>query len=186
MAKWFLERESSPAFSTYDAARIPSVDCAAMLEYGTGVFFKSAGHTWTFEGGTSSHIDLSPERTEALRKFVHREAPFPADMVLTVCLSSKGKQFLGVIPPVGMVIGGTEDEKYYFYVSGVYYCLLIGSHRYQHESARVQPAGREARIRWGRMGRPGTRHYEASRAWHCAVSEAQRGTEAEAVTAVHW
>ena len=26
-----------------------------------------------------------------------------------------------------MVIEGTEDEKYYFYVSGVYYCLLVGT-----------------------------------------------------------
>jgi hypothetical protein len=117
---------NKPDFTLYDAAKIPSVDCAAMLEYGIGVFFKSAVHTWQFEDGTSSHIDLDPERTEALRKFVHREAPFPVDMVLTVSLSSKGKQFLGVIPPVGMVIGGTEDEKYYFYVSGVYYCLMIG------------------------------------------------------------
>ena len=101
-------------FKMYDAAKIPSVDCLAMLEYGAGVFFKSAVHRWKFEDGTFSHIDLGPERTEALRKSVHRQSPFPVDMVLTVCLSSKGKQFLGVIPPIGMVIGGT-----YFYVSGV-------------------------------------------------------------------
>ncbi len=116
-----------PDFTLYDAAKIPSVDCAAILEYGSGVFFKSAVHTWRFEDGTSTHIDLGPARTEALRKFVHREAPFPADMVLTVCLSSKRRQFLGVIPPVCMEIGGAEEEKYYFYVSGVYYCLLIGA-----------------------------------------------------------
>lgn len=118
---------NEPDFKMYDAAKIPSVDCPAMLEYGTGVFFKSAVHTWKFEDGTSTHIDLGPAQTEALRKFVHREAPFPSDMVLTVCLSSKGKQFLGVIPPIGMEIGGKEDEKYYFYVSGVYYCLMIGA-----------------------------------------------------------
>jgi hypothetical protein len=43
-------------------------------------------------------------------------------MVLTVCLSSKAKQFLGFIPPIEM-----EDKKYYFYVSGVYYCLTTGA-----------------------------------------------------------
>jgi hypothetical protein len=118
---------NEPDVTLYDAAKIPGVDCAAMLEYGIGVFFKSAAHTWRFEDGTSSHIDLGPERTEALRKFVHREAPFPGDMVLTVCLSSKRKQFLGVIPPLQMEIGGTEDERYYFHVSGVYYCLMIGT-----------------------------------------------------------
>jgi hypothetical protein len=117
---------NEPDFTLYDAAKIPDVDCAAMLEYGTGVFFKSAAHTWEFEDGTSTHIDLGPERTEALRKFVHREAPFPVDMVLTVCLSSKRKQFFGVIPPIQMGVQGTEDERYYFHVSGVQYLLLIG------------------------------------------------------------
>jgi hypothetical protein len=66
-----------PDFKMYDAAKIPSVDCPAMLEYGAGVFFKSAVHRWKFEDGTSSHIDLGPERTEALRKFVHREISVP-------------------------------------------------------------------------------------------------------------
>jgi hypothetical protein len=89
-----------PDFKMYDAVKIPSVDCPAMLEYGAGVLFKSAVHRWKFEDGTSSPIDLGPERTA---------------------------QFLGVIPPIGMVIGGTEDEKYYFYVSGVYYCLMVGA-----------------------------------------------------------
>jgi hypothetical protein len=106
--------------------KVPSVDCAAILEYGVGVFFKSAVHTWRFEDGTSSHIDLGPERTEALRKFVHRDARFPDDMALTVCLSSKAKQFLGVIPPLEMQPQGTEERRYYFHVSGVYYCLLVG------------------------------------------------------------
>lgn len=118
---------NEPDFVLYDAAMVPSVDCAAILEYGMGVFFKAAVHTWKFEDGTSSHIDLNPPRTEALRKFVHREAPLPNDMVLTVCLSSKAKQFWGVIPPLGMQPQGTEEERYYFYVSGVYYCLLVGS-----------------------------------------------------------
>jgi hypothetical protein len=111
-----------PDFALYDAATIPAVDCAAMLEYGTGVFFKSAVHTWNFDDGTSSHIDISQQQIEALRKFVHRETTFPQDMVLTVCLSSKAKQFLGFIPPIEM-----EDKKYYFYVSGVYYCLTTGA-----------------------------------------------------------
>jgi len=117
---------NEPDVTLYDAATIPGVDCAAMLEYGTGVFFKSAVHTWEFEDGTSTHIDLGPERTEALRKFVHREGPFPVDMVLTVCLSSKRKQFFGVIPPLQMEAQGTEAERYYFHVSGVYYLLMIG------------------------------------------------------------
>lgn len=118
---------NEPDITVYDAAKIPGVDCAAMLEYGTGVFFKSAAHTWKFEDGTSTHIDLGPDRTEALRKFAHREGPFPADMVLTVCLSTKSKQFLGVIPPLQMQVNGTEEERYYFHVPGVYYCLLIGT-----------------------------------------------------------
>lgn len=118
---------NEPDFVLYDAAKNSSVDCAAILEYGAGVFFKAAVHTWRFEDGTSSHIDLGPERTEALRKFVHREATFPGDMVLTVCLSSKARQFWGVIPPLDMQPNGSEDERYYFYVSGVYYCLLVGA-----------------------------------------------------------
>ena len=118
---------NEPDFTLYDAATVPRVDCAAMLEYGAGVFFKSAAHTWNFEDGTSTHIDLGPERTESLRKFVHRKAPFPVDMVLTVCLSSKRKQFLGVIPPIQMGVQGKEDERYFFHVSGVQYLLLIGA-----------------------------------------------------------
>lgn len=47
--------------------------------------------------------------------------------MLTVCLSSKLKQFWGVIPPLRMQPNGTEDERYYFYVSGVCYCLLVGN-----------------------------------------------------------
>ncbi|MGB8476678.1 MAG: hypothetical protein WCE61_21560 [Candidatus Acidiferrum sp.] len=116
-----------PDFILYDALTVPGVDCAAVLEYGMGVFFKAAVHTWKFEDGTSSHIDLSSERTEALRKFTHREAGFPDDMVLTVCISSNAKQMLSVLMPIGMGPESGEDERYYFYVNGVYYCLMIGS-----------------------------------------------------------
>ncbi len=118
---------NEPDLILYDAAKIPSVDCSAILEYGMGVFLKAAVHTWRFEDGTTSHIDLGPERTEVLRKFIHREGSFPHDMVLTVCLSSRAKQFWGVIPPLRMQPQGTEEERYYFHVSGVYYCLLVGS-----------------------------------------------------------
>jgi hypothetical protein len=98
-----------------------------MLEYGMGVFFKAAVHTWECEDGTSSHIELSPERTEALRKFSRREADFPDDAVLTVCVSSKVQQMLCILMPIGMKPESGEEERFYFYVNGVYYCLMMGT-----------------------------------------------------------
>jgi hypothetical protein len=116
-----------PDFLLYDAGKIPAVDCSAILEYGAGVFFKSAAHTWKFEDGTTSHIELDSPLTEALRKFVHREGPFPRGMILTVCVSTKTKQFLGVIPPIGMEPTNAEELRYYFHVPGIYYCLIVGN-----------------------------------------------------------
>lgn len=48
---------NEPDLILYDAAKIPSVDCAAILEYGMGVFFKAAIHIWRFEDGSTSYID---------------------------------------------------------------------------------------------------------------------------------
>jgi hypothetical protein len=47
-------------------------------------------------------------------------------MVLTICLSSKAKQMLGVLMPIGMEPKSGEEERFYFYVNSVFYCLIMG------------------------------------------------------------
>lgn len=110
-------------YKLYEGAKIPGLDCAALLNYGAGIFFKAAAHVWNFEG-LPCGIDLGPH-TESLRQFVLNGVDLPADMVIGLSIASTRPKFLGFFPPVAM--DDPECVKYKFYVSGVLYTLMVGS-----------------------------------------------------------
>jgi hypothetical protein len=117
---------NEPDVVLYDAATIPLIDCPAILHYGAGIFFKAACHEWKFEDGTTSQIDMSSERMELLRKFVHKGSSLPEEIVITVCVSTRPTQLVGFVGPIQMQLHGEEEARYYFHVSGVYFCILLG------------------------------------------------------------
>lgn len=109
-------------YKLYDGTRIPGLDCAALLHYGAGVFFKAAAYVWDFEGLTTG-IDLGTH-AESLRKFVLDGVDLPPDVVIGLSLASTPPRFLGFFPPVAM--DDPECVKYKFYVSGILYTLMVG------------------------------------------------------------
>jgi hypothetical protein len=110
-------------YKLYDGTRIPNLDCAALLHYGAGIFFKAAAHVWDCEG-LPYGIDLGAH-TESLRKFVLDGVDLPPDLVIGLSLASTPPRFLGFFPPVAM--DDPECLKYKFYVSGVLYTLMVGN-----------------------------------------------------------
>jgi hypothetical protein len=110
-------------YKVYDGAMISGLDCAAILHYGAGIFFKAAVHKWEFEG-LACGIDLGA-RTESLRKFVLDGVDLPSDIAIGVSVASTKPKFLGFFPPVAM--DDPECVKYKFYVSGILYTLMVGN-----------------------------------------------------------
>jgi hypothetical protein len=110
-------------YGLYDGSRIPDLDCAALLHYGAGVFFKAAAHQWNLEGFRSG-IDLG-DHFESLRRFVLDGIELPQDIVIGLSLASTPPKFLGFFPPVRM--NDPECVKFKFYVSGILYTLMIGN-----------------------------------------------------------
>lgn len=122
-----LFRGQTPLFAEngyklYDGTKVPGLDCASLLHYGAGIFFKAAAHTWDFKG-TPSSIDIGKYK-EPLRKFLHDGVALPADVLISVGISGIKPQFIGFLPPVQMQ--DPEGVKYTFYISGVLYTLRLG------------------------------------------------------------
>src|ERR1700693_2833176 len=104
------------------AAAISEWDCEKLLYYGAGIFFKAGVHKWDVEGNKVS-IDLGPDLDE-LRRFVLGEAPFPADMALSLSIAGNANPFLGTVSPVPT--DGQSFEQFQFYVPGLMYTLQVG------------------------------------------------------------
>jgi hypothetical protein len=110
-------------YKLFDGTKVPGVDCAALLHYGAGMFFKAAAHTWDFKG-VPFGIDIG-KYMEPLRKFVHDGVELPDDVLISVGISGKQPLFIGFLPPVQMQ--EADGVKYTFYVSGVLYTLRLGA-----------------------------------------------------------
>jgi hypothetical protein len=98
------------------------LDCAALLHYGAGIFFKAAAHTWDFKG-SPCNIEIG-EHKEVLRKLVLDGVDLPSNVIISVGISSKKPDFIGFVPPTQMM--EPLAVKYTFYVSGVLYTLRFG------------------------------------------------------------
>ena len=85
-------------YAVYDAKAISEWDCAKLLHYGAGIFFKAGVHEWESEGDKIS-IDLGPDLDE-LRRFVLGEAAFPADMALSISIAGNANPLLATVSPV--------------------------------------------------------------------------------------
>jgi len=78
-----------PLFDTGDitvylAARIPEIDVEKITGFAMGIFWKASVHSW-LGGASAPRIELGPY-SEALRKYLYREAPFPRNVALMVTL----------------------------------------------------------------------------------------------------
>jgi hypothetical protein len=109
-------------YKLYDGTKLPGVDCAALLHYGAGIFFKAAAHVWDFKG-SPCNIEIG-EYKEPLRKFVLDGVDLPSNVIISVGISSKKPDFIGFVPPTQM--REPQGMKYTFYVSGVLYTLRFG------------------------------------------------------------
>lgn len=113
---------AEPGYKLYDGNTIPGLDCASLLHFGAGIFFKAAIHSWQFEGAVSK-IEIG-EYAEPLRKFLHDGADLPAQVAISMAVASDLPRFLGCFPPIPMEdFNGTEFK---FYVSGIIYTLTVG------------------------------------------------------------
>ena len=78
-------------YAVYDAKAISEWDCAKLLHYGAGIFFKAGVHVWESEGSKVS-IDLGPDLDE-LRRFLLGQAAFPPDMALSISVAGNATPF---------------------------------------------------------------------------------------------
>jgi hypothetical protein len=109
-------------YAVYDAKAISEWDCAKLLHYGAGVFFKAGVHVWEFEGEKVS-IDLGPDLDE-LRRFVLGQAAFPAGMALSISIEGNANPLLATVSPVPVEADGFD--QFQFYVPGIMYTFQVG------------------------------------------------------------
>jgi hypothetical protein len=109
-------------YAVYDARTISEWDCAKLLHYGAGIFFKAGVHVWESEGNKVS-IDLGPD-LDALRRFVLGQAAFPANMALSISIAGNAKPLLVTVSPVP--VGADGFDQFQFYVPGIMYTLQVG------------------------------------------------------------
>ena len=109
-------------YAVYDARAISEWDCAKLLHYGAGIFFKAGVHEWESEGDKIS-IDLGPDLDE-LRRFVLGEGPFPADMALSISIAGNANPLLGTVSPVP--VGADGFKQFQFYVPGIMFTFQVG------------------------------------------------------------
>jgi hypothetical protein len=107
----------------YAAARNPEIDTERITHFAMGIFWKAAVHSW--RGGENDPLIELGAYCEPIRKYLHREGPFPTEMTLTV----------GVLPPPVRHIAFTapyqgsslEPRNFLFYVLGIEFTLLVGN-----------------------------------------------------------
>jgi hypothetical protein len=109
--------------AAYRAALNPAIDAEKMVHYAAGLFWKASVHPW-LGGRKEPRIDLGPY-SDALRRFLRREEPFPAHMMLNVSLSfPSSAQIVMTDPHEGE---REQSERTYFcHVPGVLFVLTIG------------------------------------------------------------
>jgi hypothetical protein len=106
----------------YATAKNPEIDTAKLTHFAMGIFWKAAVHPWS-GSETDPLIDLGGY-AEPIRKYLRREGPFPAEMLLMI----------GVLPtPVKHIAfnapyQGSSQKwlNFLFYVLGVEFTLLVG------------------------------------------------------------
>jgi hypothetical protein len=109
-------------YAVYDAKAISEWDCAKLLHYGAGIFFKAGVHKWESEGNKVS-IDLGPGLDE-LRRFVLGQAAFPADMAMSISIAGNANPLLATVSPVP--VGADGFDQFQFYVPGIMYTFQVG------------------------------------------------------------
>jgi hypothetical protein len=109
-------------YAVFDAKAISEWNCAKLLHYGAGIFFKAGVHVWEFEGDKIS-INLGPDLDE-LRLFVLGQAAFPADMALSISIAGNANPLLATVSPVPIAADGFD--QFQFYVPGIMYTFQVG------------------------------------------------------------
>jgi len=108
----------------YYAAAIPEIAVDKIMHFALGMFWKASVHSWR-GGETKSRIELGPV-SEALRRFLLDQGPFPENIALMV----------EVVPPSAasiLFLDPCEREyhqwrTFFCYVPGILFALSVGEY----------------------------------------------------------
>jgi hypothetical protein len=78
----------------YGVSSKPSLDRKKLINFGLGIFFKAAVHSWR-GGQTKPWTDLG-SHAEDLRKYLIGEAAFPTDMALVLMVDPEITRHIGI------------------------------------------------------------------------------------------
>ena len=120
--------EQQPPLVTGDGVELygvtanPEIDRQKLINFGLGIFFKAAVHSWR-GGETKPWIDLG-SHTEELRKYLVGEADFPKNMALVLMVDPEITRHIGIHQPLR---GSNPDfMNFHFYVPGIFFHLCLG------------------------------------------------------------
>jgi hypothetical protein len=104
----------------YSFARIPEIDCTALIYFAASVFWRAAAHTWRTKR-RSVHIDLGPWEVP-FRSFLPGQAQFPQTAALALVVLEGGGAY--AINPLSPNDDGCHEHQ--FTIPGMAFTLYVG------------------------------------------------------------
>lgn len=109
-------------FKIYYTAKNLSIDVHKIVHFAMGIFWKASVHSWAGHGYTPK-IELGPYR-DNVRVFLRENAPFPANVSLTVFIAPRDR----ALTTIGEPCRGKARtyRNFAFYVPGIQFVLYAG------------------------------------------------------------
>ena len=104
----------------YSFARIPEIDCSALIYFAASVFWRAAAHTWRTKR-QSVHIDLGPYE-EPFRSFLLDQTQFPQTAALALVVLERAGEY--AINPLSRNDDGYHEHQ--FTIPGMAFTLYVG------------------------------------------------------------
>ncbi len=119
--------EGAAGFKVFEGRKIDSIDTDKLGYFAASVFWRAAAHRWAgIAGQEPQRLWLGPFE-ERLRQFLLEEASFPADVVISVNVTSSMEPALNEFASLPFLKAKTSDQRQYrFGVPGLAFEMFVG------------------------------------------------------------